>query len=415
MSSYLRRSAFSVVVFASAACASHADLQPSVGITAPAPPALPRSVTAGEQKIIAASNDFSFRLFRQLARSQADSNVFASPFGASMALGLAMNGTAGTTTDQMRSVLSLGGVSDSEVNESYRSLVTLLTGFDPMADFRAGNALWYRNDFAVHQGFIDAGARSYDAQVGALDFANSAAVQTINASMSTATTGRFPTMLDRVDASQTMLLLNAIYFRGTFRDRFDPLHTTAQPFYGQAGEQVTKMMYRVGPMSYFASHELEAVALPFGSGAFAMTIVLPRAGKGIEATIALLQTSGWTQFSSQLRDVGMNLFLPRFRILWDRTLNDDLVAFGMREAFLPGAADFTRMSTRGRELSLGVVKQKTLIDINEDGTVAAATAPLAPSTFGFVPLVMRVERPFIVVIHERVSGTIVFMGKVVRM
>ena len=127
------------------------------------------------------------------------------------------------------------------------------------------------------------------------------------------------------------------------------------------------------------------------------------------------QAGGWTQFPSQLRDVGMNLFLPRFRILWDRTLNDNLMAFGMREAFVPGSADFTRISTRGRELSLGVVKQKTLIDINVDGTVAAATAPLAPSTFGFVPLVMRVERPFIVVIHERVSGTIVFMGKVVRM
>ena len=415
MSRYLCKTALAAVLFTCAACASHADLQSGFGITAPPAPTLPRSLTAGEQKVVAASNDFSFRLFRQLGLSQADSNVFASPFGASMALGLAMNGTSGSTSDQMRSALSLGGASDSEVNESYRSLVTLLTGFDPLADFRLGNALWYRSDFAVNQGFIDAGARSYDAQVAALDFGSSASVQTINASMSAATTGRIPTMLDRVDAGQTMLLLNAIYFRGTFRDRFDPLNTTTQPFYGQAGEQAARMMYRVGPMSYFASHELEAVALPFGSGAFAMTIVLPRAGKSIDATIALLQAGGWSQFSSQLRDVGMNLFLPRFRILWDRTLNDDLMAFGMREAFVPGAADFTRMSTRGRELSLGVVKQKTLIDINEDGTVAAATAPLAPSTFGFVPLVMRVERPFIVVIHERVSGTIVFMGKVVRM
>jgi serine protease inhibitor len=412
---YLRRSAVSAALVAGTACGSATDPQQTFTSTEPVRATLPRALTAGEQKIVSASNDFSFALFRQLNASQKDSNIFASALGASMALGMTMTGASGSTYDQMRSTLAFGAASDPEISDSYKSLVALLSDLDPIADFRVGSSLWYRNDFPVNQSFVDASLSAFGAQVSPLDFASASSAQTINTWVTGATTGRIASIVEGVDATQSMVLMNAIYFRGILRDRFDPAFTTGGVFHGVAGEQGSRFMYRTGQMRYFASGASEAVDLPFGNGAFTLTVVLPRAGTSIDANVALFQGGGWSHYTGQMRELGMQLFMPRFRILWDRTLNDDLTTLGMRDAFTRNGADFTRISPRGRELYLGTVRQKTLIDLNEDGTLPAATMPVAPSTYGFVPLVMYVDRPFLFVIHDRLSGTIVFIGKVVRM
>ncbi|MEO8621322.1 MAG: serpin family protein [bacterium] len=416
MSSHIRRIAVSAALMACAACGSATEPNQVGTTTIPARVTLPRALTAGEQKIVNASNEFSFSLFRQLNASQKDSNIFASALGASMALGMTMTGASGSTYDQMRSTLGLAATPDSEVSSSYKSLVALINDLDPLADFRAGSSLWYRNDFQLNQSFVDAGLSAYGAQVSALDFASSTSAQTINSWVAAATTGRIPTIVDGVDATQSMVLVNAIYFRGLWRDRFDPIFTTDGVFHGTVGEQPAKMMYRVGLMRYYASREFEAVDIPFNNGAFALTVVLPRSGRSLDATAEMFQGGGWSQYTALQRDVGMQLFMPRFRILWDRTLNDDLSALGMRDVFTKNGADFTRISSRGRELSLGAARQKTLIDVTEDGTLPAATQTGPPANASiFFPLIMYVDRSFLFVIHDRLSGTIVFVGKVVRM
>ncbi|MEP6999595.1 MAG: serpin family protein [bacterium] len=416
MSSYFCRIAVSTALVACAACGAATEPNQAGTSAIPVRVALPRALTAGEQKIVNASNEFSFSLFRQLNASQKDSNIFASALGASMALGMTMTGASGSTYDQMRSTLGLSAAPDSEVRSSYKSLIALVNDLDPLADFRVGSSLWYRSDFSLNQSFVDAGLSAFGAQVSALDFASSTSAQTINSWVAAATTGRIPTIVEDVDATQSMVLVNAMYFRGLWRDRFDPIVTTGAVFHGAVGEQPAKVMYRVGLMRYFASRELEAVDLPFGNGAFALTVVLPRAGRSLDATAEMFQNGGWSQYTALQREVGMQLYMPRFRILWDRTLNDDLSALGMRAVFTKNGADFTRISPRGRELSLGAVRQKTLIDVTEDGTLPAATQTSPPANSPiFFPLIMFVDRSFLFVIHDRLSGTIVFIGKVVRM
>src|SRR5205085_11813 len=157
-----------------------------------------------------------------------------------------------------------------------------INDLDPLGDFRVGSSLWYRNDFSLNQSFVDSGLSAFGAQVSALDFASSTSAQTINSWVAAATTGRIPTIVDGVDATQPMVLVNAIYFRGMWRDRFDPLFTTDAAFHGIAGEQPAKYMYRIGQLHYFASREFEIVDLPFGNGAFALTVVLPRAGRSLD-------------------------------------------------------------------------------------------------------------------------------------
>lgn len=381
---------------------------------APALTALPRALTASEQQLVSATNDFSFALFRQVAAARRDSNVFASPLSASMALGMTMNGAAGPTYDQMRGALAFGTASDADINASYKSLIALLRGLDPSVDFRIANSIWYRNGFPFNQTFLDAGKTWFDAQVSALDFAQPSAVTTINDWVSSATTGKIPTIIDRIGPDQVMFLINAIYFKGNWRDKFDPSETKDAPFRGIAGDQPMRLMHRNGKMSFLFSADVAAVDLPYGNSAYTMTVILPQPGTNIDAVAASLKPETWALWLSQFREMKTDVWLPKLKLEWERDLNADLKSLGMRDAFVPNGADFTRMSSRGRELYIDKVKQKTYVDINEEGTEAAAVTSVGVSVTSLPPS-LRVDRPFIFVIRERFTGTIVFMGKIVRM
>ena len=399
------------------ACAGSTEPAPDAGKPAAPLQALPRTLTAGERGVIGAANQFSFALFREVGAARKDSNVFTSPLSASMALGMAMNGAARTTYDEMRATLGFGATTTAgEIGESYKSLIALLRGLDPSVDFRIANSIWYRTGFPVHQSFLDDGRTWFDARVSALDFAAPSAVPTINDWVSTATAGKIPSILDRIEDDQVMFLINAIYFKGSWRTRFDPARTVDAPFHGVAGDQPAKLMHREGTMRHLRTADFDAVDLPYGNGAYSMTVLLPAAGKSADDVLASLQGQTWTAWTEQFRDADVDLFLPRVRLEWERMLIPDLQALGMRAAFVPGGADFTRLSPLGSQLYISVVKQKTYVDVNEEGTEAAAVTNVG-ITFVSAPVraTVRVDRPFVFVLRERLSGTILFMGKIVRM
>lgn len=412
----LSRFCAAATIALAAACSS--STEPDAGKPSPTLDALPRALTAGEQRVVGAANDFSFALFRRLSAAQRDSNVFTSPLSASMALGMAMNGAAGTTYDEMRATLGFGAsATESEIGESYKSLIGLLRGLDPGVDFRIANSIWYRTGFPVEQAFLDRGRNWFDARATALDFASPSAVPTINDWVSTSTVGKIPTILDRIENDQVMFLINAIYFKGSWRTRFDPARTVTAPFHAISGDQSAKLMRREGTMRWLQTADFEAVDLPYGNAAYTMTVVLPAAGKSVDDVAATLGASAWTEWMGQFRDAEVELQLPRFKLEWERGLIPDLQSLGMRAAFVGGGADFSRISsTLGRELYISLVKQKTYVDVNEEGTEAAAvtnvgiTLVSAPVRRSFV-----VDRPFVFVLRERLSGTILFMGKIVKM
>ena len=396
------------------ACSSTTEPRPSE--PTPVLDALPRPLSAGEQKIIAASNDFSFSLLRQLGAAQSDSNVFVSPLSASMALGMAMNGASGTTFDEMRATLGFGAASEAEIDEGYKSLIALLRGLDPSVDFRIANSIWTREGFPFTPSFLDAGRTWFDAQVSPLDFSSPTAVKSINDWVSTATAGKIPTILDEIRNDEVMFLINAIYFKGSWRTKFDPALTVDAPFHGVAGDQPTKLMRREGSMRYVQTPTFSAVDLPYGNSAYSMTVVLPSAGQSLDGVLSDLQSSAWSTWTTQLRDAEVDLSLPRLKLTWERMLIPDLQALGMRAAFQDGGADFTRMSPLGDRLFISTVKQKTYVDVNEEGTEAAAVTNVGISfTSAPVRTIFRVDRPYIFAIRERLSGTILFLGAIRRM
>ena len=412
----LKRVVLGVMLVGVAACQSStspSDRVPSE-ITA-----LPRALSTGEQGIIAAANRFGPVLLTQVNATRGQENVFISPLSASMALGMTLNGAAGSTFDEMRAVLGFGGMPREAIIAAYRDLITLLRGLDSNVDFRIVNAIWYQQRFApsVAPVFLSEATQFFDANTSALDFANPSSVTTVNEWVKTNTGGKITSIVDNLPPDLVMLLANAIYFKGDWREAFDKSKTTNAPFTTDAGRRVTvPMMQRVAKARAGVSEGRTVVDLGYGGDAFSMSILLPRTGESVNAMVASLTDVSWAAAMATLASAEVDLSIPRFSLSWEATLNEPLKALGMRSAFTEGGADFTRLSpTRGRELFISFVKQKTFVDVNEVGTEAAAVTGVGVSVTSLPQrTVVRVDRPFVFAIRERLSGTILFMGKIVE-
>jgi serpin B len=174
------------------------------------------------------------------------------------------------------------------------------------------------------------------------------------------------------------------------------------------------MMQRQGSYAGAFRDDLVVVDLPYGNGAFSMTIVLPTGtGRTLDELVATLDAEQWRGLTEALRPGNVHLSMPRFRIEYRQELNEALRALGMEDAFVPYAADFTGMSAAaGRDLYIDKVLQKTFVDVNEEGTEAAAATSVGIVAVSMPPSI-RIDRPFLFAIRERFSGTILFIGKIV--
>lgn len=389
--------------------------------SAPAgPPAvissLPRQLTSVETEMIGASNRFGFDLLKAVNNSFADSNVFLSPLSASMALGMTMNGAEGTTFEEMRSALGFGSRTYEELNRSYQSLIALLRGLDPKVEFRIANAIYY--DIvdigeAIEPAFLSESREYFDAEVKGLDFRNPQTVDTVNDWASANTNGRIPRILDAIDPEIVMLLMNAIYFKGDWRAGFKVSETASAPFHGPRGDVTVSMMHRKGGFRRGRLGNATVAELPYGGDAFVMTIFLPDEGTDIDTFVAGLTPATWHEMGT-LADSDVDLYLPKFRLAWEDTLNDELKSLGMQRAFVPDSARFTRISqSMGDQLYIDFVKQKAFVDVNEVGTEAAAVTVVGVGVTS-APVPVRIDRPFVFAIRERLSGTVLFLGKILE-
>ena len=391
------------------------------GSTAPGTPgaalnSLPRELSTAERNVLAASNAYSFTLWHTINDSLRDSNVFVSPLSASFALGMTLNGANGQTYDEMRSALRLGDGSLASIDSGYRSLIALLTSLDRSTTMQIANAIFYRSDFPFNQSFLDQASTYFDAEVKPENFADQAGtLKAVNGWVDAKTHSRIPKVLDSVDPATVMYLLNAIYFKGSWRDRFDVAQTRDAPFHSASGDQPSRLMHREGKMNYAETNAFQAVDLPYGDSAFTMTVLLPKSGNTVESVASSLTPELWQSLAASFRVAEVDLYLPKVTLSWKRGLIPDMKVLGMRAAFTDGA-DFTRMSSRGRELFISLLQQNTFVSIDEEGTEAAAVTTVGISlTSAPVVTTVRVDRPFIFVIRERLSGTVLFMGKIVRL
>ena len=370
---------------------------------------LPRELSAAEIEIMGAGNRFAFDLLGQV--NSPGENLFLSPFSASMALGMTMNGAAGETWSQMREVLGLGGLTEEEINAAYASLMELLVGLDPAVETAVGNSVWTRLGFPVYADFLAVVSEFFDAEAEELDFNSPEAPERINGWVEAATNGHIEDMVRApIPPKVVAYLINAIYFKAPWQFPADPADTQSEPFHLDDGSVVTvPLMSLEGNFPYLWNDRFQAVDLPYGGGAFSMTVLLPHQGLSVDDLAASLDVAQWEEVVSGLHETGLSFFLPRFQMDYERTLNKYLKALGMVDAFDDAYADFTRLSPV-KGIYVSEVRQKSWVEVNEEGTEAAASTLVALAVSA--PRQVRADRPFLFFIRERLSGAILFAGKI---
>ena len=379
--------------------------------------ALPRELTPAEQDVVTAANAFGLDMFGRLVADQPDENVFFSPLSAYFALGMTANGAAGATLDEMRTTLRQTGLSEEEANEAYRGLLDLLLGLDPDVEFSIANAIWHRLGLQVEPAFADASRATFDARVEGVDFADPATAAAINGWVSSETRGNIEKIVDDPGelANTVMFLVNAIFFKGTWQLQFDPDHTRPDAFELLDGTIGTVDMMRNSDIEILRHHvdqDIEVAELLYGRGAFAMTIFLPPRGATPAQLLEGVDAGAWDEWIGTLEETSAigAVVMPKFKLDWDKKLNDDLAAMGMPLAF-GGGADFSRMAPGGEGFFISEVKQKAFVEVDEEGTTAAAVTSV--NVVDSAPPEFRVDRPFVFAIRERFSGTLLFLGQVV--
>jgi len=386
------------------------------GPTGPYYSVLPRELSLEEIQLAQSSDRFGLKLFREVVHQEGDKNISISPLSVSMALGMTANGAAGSTLDSMRATLELADLTEEESNAAYQSLIELLVSTDPKVQMDIANSIWYRQGAVViYPAFQQRCHDYFSAWVEGLDFNRSEAADIMNAWVEENTSGKITDIVEKpIDPLAIMFLINAIYFKGTWTFEFDPKDTKDDEFTRMDGSTITcRMMNQEQDLLYMDNALLQVVDLPYGDGLFSMTVLLPRTDVHIDTMIAMLTPENWAEWLGQLESKGLHLQMPKFAIEYDLGMNGVLKQLGMGIAFDPWQADFSRFSRQGEGTWIDTVIHKTFVKVDEEGTEATA-ATAVKGTKGSGIKRFRVDRPFVFIIRERTSGTLLFMGKIVK-
>jgi serpin B len=362
-------------------------------------------------------DQFAFDLY---ARHAVDAgNVFYSPYSMSTALSMVYEGARGGTADEMRTVLHLSTDDAARRAGILQDIMTINAPGKAYA-LDTANALWAQKDFAFQDAYVQLVRQVYSGEARELDFINAAEPSriTINGWVAQQTRDKIRDLIPPkgVDASTRLVITNAVYFKGAWEETFSKKLTRPEDFWTTPERAVkAELMSQEHDFDYMENDLVQMIDLPYEGGDLSMVVVLPR--KNDPALIAGgLQPEAFKQWQSGLHGEKVKLYFPKFKFSADYEFKDDLRALGMAAAFDAGAADFSGM-TGTRDLYISQVFHKAWIEVNEEGTEAAAATAVVMALNGMPtrpeePKVFRADHPFFFVIQDNSTGRILFMGRV---
>jgi serine protease inhibitor len=373
------------------------------------------TLTQKSAKIIAADNQFGFELFQKVNASVNEpKNRMISPLSVSLALAMLYNGAEGNTKRQMEEILHKSNLSAEDINQSYKLMVEGLSSHDPKVELSISNAIFYRNTFAVKPDFISTNQNFYQAEVSGLDFTNTTqTLETVNGWVNTKTKGKIDKIIEEVSDNAVMYLLNAIYFNGEWKYRFDSKETFDMTFRkeDQSTIQVPTMQIE-NPFNYLSNENFKLLEMPYGSGKYSMLIFLPEDGRTTDDVISQLSADNVNDWISKMTEQKKKVYLPKFEFKFDDSLVDELETLGMTDAFNASAANLSGISDKA-QLVVSEVKHKSYIKVDERGTEAAAVTGITIEVTSVGPdNSFRVDHPFVFAIREKDTQAILFIGKV---
>lgn len=361
-----------------------------------------------QDSVVKGNNTFSTELYRKLGA--AEGNLFFSPYSISSALGMTYAGARGNTAKEMKKALHFQ-LGQAGLNSAFRGLNGELTG----TALRSGQKLNIANALVLTGGNVSGEFKTvlkdyYDAEFfsGGLDV--------INGWVKKRTEGKIDRILEKLSANSVCVLLNAIYFKGAWEVQFEKKNTRDAPFKLSAGRQVkVPLMYRKIDLKILDESDLQAVSLPYKGRSLSMVVLLPKAVDGLpalEKQLAAGELAGWLAKLDRQPERKVSLYLPKFKLETGYDLGSPLQDMGMKDAFSP-AADFTGMGWAKGLLWIGQVKHKAFVEVNEEGTEAAAATAVEMVTKAVAVRepVFRADHPFFFMIRDNKTGTILFMGR----
>ncbi|MFA5324871.1 MAG: serpin family protein [Bacteroidales bacterium] len=368
-------------------------------------------LTKGEQEITTNINKFAFDFFRNISIDSKKPNIFISPLSASLALSMAAIGAEGETGSQMKTLLGFENCTTPEMNSYYKKITEELLNLDPKNTITMANSIWIANGFDIKTNFTSNAQTYYGAYVANVDFNNQNTLNRINDWCSNNTNNKIKKIFDELNPNLKLLLINALYFKGTWTQQFDKKNTYETSFNTLSGEsENVDMMYIESNFKYTSNDFFQIAEFPYGNEAFSMVILLPKENISFKTAVNQFTYANWNMWMSSMDYTEISVHLPKFKLEYEIKLNDVLCSMGMPNAFNPMLANFSGISDI--KLYIDFVKQNTYINVNEEGTEAAAVT----STGMFVTSmpeskIFRADRPFIYFIKEKSTGIILFIGQ----
>ncbi len=370
-------------------------------------------LTQKSASLVSAGNSFTFSLLKKIPDSQGH-NLLVSPLSISLAFSMALNGAEGTTKSDIISTLGLEGLTVDEINQIYFDLVTALKKADSKVVMNIANSIWIRKTYPVLDTFVTTNKKYFDAQVQALNF-DQAALAIINNWVNDKTNTKIPKILDQISADEIMFLINAIYFNGKWEVQFEKPNTVNGPFTLGSGSSATVPYMKIKEQyGYSEQNGYRALKMPYGRGKFEMVMLLPDVGTSADQLMNKMDPASWANLKAALSAKSkVDVWLPRFKFEWASDLNDILSALGMAVAFSKIDANFSKINATDH-LFITKVKHKTFIEVNEEGTEAAAATSIGIGVTSVGPggPEFHATRPFLFFITEEDTGAILFAGKV---
>ncbi|MCK5764034.1 MAG: serpin family protein [Clostridiales bacterium] len=367
--------------------------------------AIDSSVTEGNA-------DFAIDIFKTLNEEDLNDNIFISPLSISTALSMTYNGALGQAKEDMMAALRYSNIDLNVLNTTYRNLIDYLEQADEEVELLISNSIWYRKGDVIKEDFLNTNKDFYDAEVRDLDFSDEQAAHTINNWISESTKGKIEKMLEPpISPDVVMYLINAVYFKGEWTNKFDESDTYSSDFTNINNKKESiELMRRYGEVEYTTSSDYKAVKLPYGQEKIAMYVILPDENVDINTFIKEFSLEKLDKIKEDMSTIDdVNLQIPKFKLEYGiKNLNASLSSLGMASAF-GSSANFDNIRDN---IFISRVLHKAVIEVNEEGSEAAAVTVVEMKESAVEePIRFIANRPFLFLINDESTDTILFMGK----